>query len=246
VHGRTIKENKTSVRACHFDRQRRALQTALEHKPGFPVVVNGGIESFHDIATVRRETGGAAVMSSEGLLEYPNIFQVDSTLLPPREAFHQQLQFARDYLNLCYFYPPLPGVLGNDGGSCSIARGHLFKFLHRYIQEHTDLRDRLSSHKVQTLVELHSIVDDLADRYACLDDDELARKRSSRSDASWYRRHRQGATPIVPKTPTESSEPLVLGSLAIADRKELLRQRIIDLRTQRLAKNANMSVKMQQ
>jgi tRNA-dihydrouridine synthase 1 len=113
IHGRTIHENKTKGGACNVDRIRLAVETAQKLVPRFPVVANGGMENYNDVQRILQSTGAVAAMSSEALLETPNLFLPSSQQwLSPRERLHQQLSFARDYLNACAeFMPPLPGAL---------------------------------------------------------------------------------------------------------------------------------------
>jgi tRNA-dihydrouridine synthase 1 len=239
IHGRTLYENKTKVRGCHIDRIKLAIETAHNLKPGFPVIANGGVETSQDAIRIRQETGASAVMSSEALLETPNVFSPDfeSTRQTARQRLAQQLKFSHDYLDWCSLYPPLPGVLGGQG-SFNIARGHIFKFLHRYLQEQPDLRERLGDNRLNTLQQARSLVNELESRYETVSDDELESYDSSKPSASWYRRHRQslklvhqrqvgGARSVSLDTPTMSVE----------EKKALLRERISKLKEQRLMKN---------
>lgn len=241
IHGRTLYENKTKVRECHLDRIKLAIDTAQKLKPGFPIVANGGVETYADILRVQRETGAVAVMSSEALLETPNVFSptYEQERQTPRQRLHQQLSFANEYLDWCSIYPPLPGVLGGQG-SFNIARGHLFKFLHRYLQEHSDLRDRLGSPKLSTLVDIRSLVEELQFRYEALSDEELGACASSQPKSSWYRRHRQSLENGLAHTKQvggATSADTLESTISIDEKKALLRNRISKLREQRLMKN---------
>ena len=235
IHGRTLEENKTKVRACNLDRIRLAVEIAQQHQPGFMIVANGGVETYFDVDRVQKETGAVAVMSSEALLECPNLFVKDSSALTRRQLLEQQFSFAREYLLWCRVYPPLPGVLGHDGGSFNVARGHLFKFLHRYLQEHADLRDRLASNQLRTVRQATEIIDALHQRYQGLTDDDLSRCKSSLVNSSWYRRHwdakedlrihqRNGNPSHVAGSAVSSD------SLSLEQRKQAIRQRIAHLR----------------
>ena len=236
IHGRTLKENKTNVRHCHFDRIKLAIDTIHEVHPEFPVCSNGGIEYRSDIASIIDTTGAAAIMSSEALLETPNVFQVDISQLSPREILAQQLSFARDYLQWCRLFPPLPGVLGHAGGCFNVCRGHLFKILYRYLNENTDLRDQLASHKTQTLQHAYDIVDELDRRYCLRSDSEFLSLRSSNSDSSWYRRHRSPSNIIDCQTAQANSSTDALAMnpqlLSVKERKDMIRARISNLRNQ--------------
>lgn len=222
VHGRTLRENKTAVSACHFDALRRAVETVRRcqqqqqvkmHGAATPssscyIIANGGMEHFQDVQDVLRQTGADATMSSEGLLEVPNLF-VNPTYphsMTATQIFQQQVQFCRDYLDICQQYPPLPGVLGMFG-SWTTARGHLIKFLHRYLQHDDvltrDLRDALlltslgnrDSSKpgfplgCYCVADAYHLINELQRRYDGLSQEEWELLPSSRPKASWYRRH---------------------------------------------------------
>jgi tRNA-dihydrouridine synthase len=240
VHGRTLHENKTKVKACHGDRIRLAIETASKYKPGFPIVANGGVEHTEDVSRIRRETGAVAVMSSEALLERPNVFAVDSSEFTPRQVLDQQFQFARDYLSWCQLYPPLPGVVGNSHGSFNIVKGHLFKFLHRYLQEHFDMRDRLTDHKINTLADAEDFLDDL---YARCDDEEMVGMENSMASTSWYRRHWSANARVHQREVLVSSNLLATGNavpaLSVEQRKLLAKEKIAKLKAQRLEKQIN-------
>jgi tRNA-dihydrouridine synthase len=261
IHGRTLYENKTKVGPCHVDRLRLAIELAQQHHSNsnsnhFPVVANGGIEHFGDVSKLRQGTGAVATMSSEALLERPNLFTVDSSAYTPRQVMEQQFQFARDYLKWCKLYPPLPGVMGPTHGSFNVVKGHLFKFLHRYLQEHPDVRNALSGDskntrtKVMTIEQAEIMIDDLYGRYADQSDEEMEYKltmTSPLSDTSWYRRHWE-ASARVHQRPVRITSDLMPGSssssnsqlssvpvpaLSIQDRKRIAKQRIAKLQEER-------------
>jgi tRNA-dihydrouridine synthase 1 len=223
IHGRTVFENKTAVRAVNTNAIRTAVEIAHAVRPDFPVIANGGVEFKSDVAKLLRQTGAAAVMSSEGLLETPNIFAVDSAQLSPAAQLQQQFQMARDYLAWCYYYPPVPGVMG-PLGTVSIAKGHLFKMLHRYLQEHVDLRDQLATRDCQTLVQLWRLIEDLYSRYARLSREQLV--ETGASSKSWYRRHWEAASRLHQR----DRQPVSMSTL---ERKELAKSRILQLRSQK-------------
>jgi tRNA-dihydrouridine synthase len=241
IHGRTLYENKTKVRECHLDRIKLAIETAQKLQPGFPVVANGGVESYADVGQVLKDTGASAVMSSEALLETPNVFSstYKNGRNSARQQLDQQLGFAHDYLDWCSVYPPLPGVLGGQG-SFNIARGHLFKFLHRYLMDQPDLRDKLGSHKMSTLVESRSLVNELKNRYERLSEEELEARPSSQANSSWYRRHRSSLENGLVHTRQvggATAADALKSTMSIEEKKEMLRKRISKLKEQRLMKN---------
>lgn len=231
IHGRTIHENKTKVGSCHVDRIKLAIDTAQKIRPGFQVIANGGMESYEDVQEILRRTGAVAAMSSEALLETPNLFLPTSSGLTARERLTQQIAFANGYLDVCSnIVPPLPGVLGvKKGGSFNAVRGHLFKFLYRYLNDHTDLRDRLASDRsVENIPQAREVVSALEWRYSKLSDDELMNCKSSLAEASWYRRHRKPDRYVHQKEiPVNSSlSPLLSETESTESRKEKIRARL--------------------
>lgn len=78
VHGRTVSSKKTTQGAANWDIIRKVKEAV-----SIPVVANGGIETGADAERLLRETGADAVMSSEGLLENPGLF--DESLTPMEE-----------------------------------------------------------------------------------------------------------------------------------------------------------------
>ena len=245
IHGRTVLENKTKGGACHVDRIRLAVETAHTIDPNFQIIANGGMENYQDVQDMLEVTGAVAAMSSEALLETPNIFSKDSSQLSPRELLVQQLSFAKDYLNVCAtVMPPLPGVLGlRKGGSINVIRGHLFKFLHRYLNEQTDLRDRLAGVKyMHTIQDAQELVDDLEQRYDNVSDEELSGRYSSSPGASWYRRHRKPERRVHQKEIRVDSSLLTVPETeeeSVEQKKEQIRERI---RKMKGKKNSNAIV----
>ena len=236
IHGRTVLENKTAVRACHTDQIRKAVEIvrASSSRPGLPVIANGGVEFMPDVSQRLDETGASAIMSSEGLLETPNFFVVDSSQHSPKQLLEQQFQVTRDYLAWSYNFPPMPGVLG-PWGCAGVVKGHVFKMLHRYWQEHADLRERLAKHKCKRAVQMWSLVEELYGRYENLHEDELADLSSSLPSSSWYRRHWKAASLLHQRGRSTASN-----ILSVVERKELARQRIAKLRAQQ--KNIKLPV----
>lgn len=218
IHGRTLKENKVTVGACHFDKIRFAIDCAQAIRPDFPVIANGGIENHGSIASVFDKTGACAVMSSEALLETPNIFAAPSPE-DSRALLNQQLKFARDYIGICSQHPPLPSSFSPDGGSFNVARGHLFKFLHRYVQAHGDLRTKMTDTMAWNLKSASLLIDELESRYQS--DADLERY----CGPSWYLRHRSGRDLIHHRGPKDKTP-----ELTVDERKRQMQERIQRLR----------------
>ena len=239
IHGRTLLENKTKVGAVHKSRIRLAVDAAHRVKKNFPVVANGGMESYRDVQEILIATGAVAAMSSEALLETPNIFMPESVDLEPKERMEQQFSFAREYLSICASVaPPLPGVLGASrykGGSCIVAKGHILKFLHRFLQEHPDLRDRLADDpSLCTVAQAQSLVEQLYQRYADLSLEELSCVSSSSSESSWYRRHRKPGRRVHQKEVQIGSTMDSSPEESIEERKRRTKERIQILRSQNM------------
>jgi tRNA-dihydrouridine synthase len=225
------------------------------------------METFQDVQDLLRRTGASAAMSSEGLLEVPNLFvnpryPQDMT---PRQIFLQQVQFCRDYLDVAQQYPPLPGVLGAYG-SWTIARGHLIKFLHRYLQHDEelarDLRDALlltssSSSSTKTasqgryncycVADAYRLIDELQRRYDQLTWEEWEQLPSSRHYTSWYRRHWPDSQvyhnrPINEHDDSSRTGPKLIvmttKAMMVEERKRQIQARIDQLQKERFARDA--------
>lgn len=227
VHGRTRFENKVAVGPVHWEDIHTAVATAREYSGdvNFPVFSNGGIEYFSDIQKCFDKTSCSGVMSSESLLENPGIFD-EQNIATGRDILDRQLQYAEMYLDYCTVFSPLPGSLGIKGGSFNVARSHVFKMLHRYLEEQHDLRSWLGNQELCTIQQARALLCELRSRYSTLDEEQLQMKSSWKDDSSWYRRHRQSNA-----SDTESAEPM-----SIEERKKIAKLRIQALREQRLSK----------
>lgn len=245
IHGRTLKENKGLVGGCHFDKIALAIQTAQAIRPDFPVMANGGIENHGSLASVLAQTGASAVMSSEALLETPSLFAaalasetIDSDKHPEaaaRALWDQQRSFARDYLNICAQHPPLPGVLSNSHGPTNVVRGHMFKFLHRFLQDMPDLRLVLADQdQSNTLQQMMDILEAIENRYDTSEEGTLLLTKCTQRYASWYRRHwdMQKNKTMHSRTAGrgKKEEPVVI---PLEERKRQMQERIQRLRAQK-------------
>lgn len=251
VHGRDLTENKTTVSNVHMDRLAAAVATA--RAANVPVIANGGIETLSDIDKLFTATGASAVMSSEALLERPTLFataatnyeattqSTTTTLIPWDRLFEEQLQSATVYLQWCRYAPPVPGVLSIQNGSFNIVRGHLFKFLYRYLQDHIDLRDNLASMGTfQRLEQAEVLLQTLRQRYQNLSQQEWDTLPSSRyPESTWYRRHWASGDNVRPRTKwnrssnTISGQVVAVEQVSIDERKRQMRERIAKLQSQK-------------
>lgn len=81
VHGRTVRQAKTQQGMANWDIIRQVKEAV-----SIPVVGNGGVRTRADAEQLLEVTGADAVMSSEGLLEDPSLFDRDSTPLDDLEG----------------------------------------------------------------------------------------------------------------------------------------------------------------
>lgn len=95
------------------------------------MIANGGMGSFQDTERALELTGCDGVMSSEGILEYPAMFD--------NGKIHDMDELMMEYIDLFEKYP------GEADLKC--LRSHMFKFLHTGLQKHTDIRDVLNKAK---------------------------------------------------------------------------------------------------
>lgn len=128
-------------------------------------------------------------------------------------------------------YSSLPGVLGKDG-SFTTVRGHLFKFLHRYINsDHQDMRNKLAakgSNRLKTLGDAISFVEELESRYDNLSGEEWKEFSSSSPSSSWYRRHRKPDRQVHERYiqgTDPSSSGAASNTISIEDRKREIKVR---------------------
>ncbi len=144
-----------------------ACKIVKEKFKAFPITCNGGIETFGDVVKCMEFTGCDAVMSSEGILEKPDLFD------PTSKATQDEL--AKEYLDFVRKYP----IMNKFQNRC--VKSHMFRILYAGLQRHTDLRTRMAMAK--NLNEIEAVVDELATR-------RNAEPVNQFSDLGWYRRHR--------------------------------------------------------
>ncbi|KAL7472851.1 hypothetical protein ACHAXS_013223 [Conticribra weissflogii] len=240
VHGRTRFENKVAVGAADWEAIHRCVQAAKSYSGdmNFPIFANGGIETFEDVCRCIDETGASGVMSSESLLENPGLFKgADSSgeIITPRRVLERQLGYADMYLDYATLFPPIPGSLGTKGGCFNVIRTHLFKFIHRYLEENPDIRASLGDNGVQTIKEARDMVFEIRKRYNQLSDNELFQRKSSKDESSWYRRHRKPGRDT--RALQSSLKPVsATRHMTVEERKMEAKQRILKLREARLKK----------
>lgn len=169
IHVRTKEMNKDNTGPAIWD----AAKLIKQRFSAFPIVCNGGINTFEDVVKCMDFTGCDGVMSSEAILEKPDLFCPQSN--------KSQDELAKEYLEYVAMYPV---VAKRWEARC--VKSHMFRFLYAGLQRHVDLRDKLGVSK--TVEEIGSIVEELGRR----------RKEEPKgifSDLGWYSRHRNPNTP---------------------------------------------------
>lgn len=163
IHVRTKEMKKDLTGAPIWD----AARLIKERFKSFPIVCNGGIETFDDVVKCMETTGCDGVMSSESILERPNLFSPESK--------NSQDELAREYLEYVRKYP----IVKRWENRC--VKSHMFRFLYAGLQRHTDLRNRMGM--ARGLDEIEGVISDLATR-------RVEEPVGLYSDLGWYHRYR--------------------------------------------------------
>ncbi|KAI7901962.1 dihydrouridine synthase-domain-containing protein [Cokeromyces recurvatus] len=147
VHGR-LREQKGHLTGLADWTKIRAVKEAVKDR--VPVIANGNILYHNDLKDCLLQTGADGVMSAEGLLYNPMLFD-DKRKIPPISY-----DVAIEYLDICKQLRPK--IITRPG----IIKAHLFKFFHTCLPIFTDLREQLA--KSYTLEEMEIITLELKNR----------------------------------------------------------------------------------
>ena len=171
IHGRTREQKQQSTGSCDWG---RIADIKKHFGSRVPIIANGGIETSKDVRECLEKTRCDGVMSSEAILENPQLFEdfvCDSSNNSSNRRILNQIELAQAYINLCKQYPP---------HTFKTIRGHCMKFLFRYFEVHTDMRNKVGeTARIEVLEDVFRELGEL-----------LAENDESSYPISWYNRHR--------------------------------------------------------
>jgi tRNA-dihydrouridine synthase len=150
IHGRTRENMKQSITAVDWDIIRRIK---AEPSVRIPILANGGIGCYDDVAACLAYTGVDGAMSSEALLENPGLFSNNVDARTGRAA--NQIQLAFEYLDLAE-------ATHTDVG---MTRTHLIKMLFGLVQTWKHFRDELARNTFESYAQLREVVAAIAAKY---------------------------------------------------------------------------------
>ena len=231
VHGRTVENAKLYTSQADWDIIRKVKETVA-----IPVIANGGISCREDALQCLEYTGADGVMSSEALLENPKLFCEEGDLDFRTNYVRCQLSTATEFLQLVESHA-LPRALSQ------VVRGHLFKFLFRFVdaEKNADFRQLLAEGKYE---DMKSIVRRLEERLASVDfDTKAAEEQGWLNNRTWYMRHRDDKAFSRILSPRRSRAPKDFGKTAEDIARE--REERLDALRKRLAERKGSSLATQ-
>jgi tRNA-dihydrouridine synthase 1 len=156
VHGRVREQRGVNTGLADWNQ----IKAVKDHVK-IPVIANGNVLHYDDIEKCLEYTGVEAVMTAEGNLHNPALFEKD--------VQYNVCSIAEEYLSLCSQYPtPISSV-----------RAHLFKLWIKCLPYHTDLREDLA--KAKKLTEIVTIASELKQRLKKEEEEYIAiGKKSNR------------------------------------------------------------------
>ncbi|KAF7457367.1 dihydrouridine synthase family protein [Cryptosporidium felis] len=176
VHGRTLNSRGVLTGRANWEFLR-----ILKSRCSVPFIANGGIYNYEDVQKCLDFTGADAVMSAEGILENPWLFQGFKT---PQQIRNKPCQFeiALEYLKLCVSYPP-PNI--------GIIRTHLYRIFHTILTlpgAHTYREEINNSREIQEFV---AFVNNLRLYFSKLSAELKSFTGNIPQTGFWYIRHRK-------------------------------------------------------
>eukprot|EP00396_MALV-II-16_sp_LP-1_P000041 gene41-56_t len=161
LHGRTKEEKGHHTKAVDWEAIRLVRERCTQGK--VPLFANGGVHTYTDVVRCFEATGCDAVMSSEALLENPQLFM-------PAKGHKTQDEIMQEYL----------GYAEKCGTRLKTVKSHAFHFLYAGLQTCTDVRDQVA--RAKSVAEL---------RQACERLKERREADLSIPQLGWYMRYRQ-------------------------------------------------------
>ncbi|ETW29250.1 hypothetical protein PFFCH_03300 [Plasmodium falciparum FCH/4] len=157
VHGRTKEEKGINIKQCDYE-----IIRIIKERLNIPIIANGSIEHFEDIKKCLNYTKADAVMCAEILLEKPYFFSNKNI---------DAVNIVNEYFELYLKYE----------SNTKYLKGHLFKFLYKYFQVHTDLRDLLNNcHTLNDYINFKNVLNERKNMGTLTE-----------TSYSWYRRYRK-------------------------------------------------------
>ncbi|CAD5205902.1 unnamed protein product [Bursaphelenchus okinawaensis] len=138
IHGRRRDQRGVETGVADWEK----IRAVVEHL-SIPVIANGNIQMPGDVEKCIEKTGAVAVMSAEGILSNPLLFE---------GIIRPGFDVAKEYLELAERYK----------ASTATIRAHVFRMCHYSFLKYPDLRERNSY--VISLDEFKSVVNDLEKR----------------------------------------------------------------------------------